>query len=113
MPQSSATDVGRRIALLRRRLGLSQVAFAHQAGISRNSLIDYEHGARVPKSAPLARIAAAGGRSVDWLLHGRIPRERGRDDPEWEAAVRALRSVWRDPTRRRVALAVVRALGQR
>jgi Helix-turn-helix len=37
----TATDVGRRIALLRRRLGLSQVAFARKAGISRNALVDY------------------------------------------------------------------------
>src|SRR5262245_29273336 len=113
MPSSKATEVGRRIALLRRRLGLSQVAFARQARVSRNSLVEYERGERVPKTAPLARIAQAGGSSVDWLLHGRIPRERVRDDPEWEAAVRMLREIWRDHTRRRVAVAMLRTLGQR
>jgi transcriptional regulator with XRE-family HTH domain len=110
---NAGQEVGCRITLLRRRLGLSQVAFARQARISRNSLVDYERGERVPKTAPLARIAETGGSSVDWLLHGRIPRERMRDDPEWEAAVRVLRSVWRDPTRRRLALAVLESLGQR
>jgi hypothetical protein len=40
-------------------------------------------------------------------------RARVRDDPEWEAAVRALRTAWRDLTRRRVALMVLRALAQR
>jgi transcriptional regulator with XRE-family HTH domain len=109
---NSAGEVGRRIALLRRRLGLSQVAFARQAGISRNSLVVYERGHRVPKTAPLSRIAEAGGSSVDWLLNGRIPRERVRDDPEWEAAVRNLRALWRDPTRRRVTVAVLAALGR-
>jgi hypothetical protein len=36
-----AVEVGRRIAMLRQRLGLSQVAFARQAGISRNALVEY------------------------------------------------------------------------
>jgi transcriptional regulator with XRE-family HTH domain len=63
-----AAEVGRRIATLRQRLGLSQVAFARQVGTSRNALMTYERGDRVPKSATLARIAEAGGVSVDWLL---------------------------------------------
>ena len=112
MPTEPA-DVGRRIATLRHRLGLSQVAFARQVGISRNALVAYERGGRMPKSARLARMAEAGGISVDWLLNGRITRAPGRDDPEWEAAVRALRTVWRDPTRRRLAVVVLAALGQR
>ena len=90
---ATAPEVGRRIALLRRRLGLSQVAFARQARISRNSLVAYERGERVPKTAPLSRIAEAGATSIDWVLNGRIPRERARDDPEWETAVRALRAA--------------------
>jgi transcriptional regulator with XRE-family HTH domain len=110
---SVASDVGRRIALLRHRLGLSQVAFARQAGISRNALITYERGDGVPKSGALARIAKAGESSVDWLLNGRIPRAQPRKDPEWETALRALRAAWRDPTRRRVAIVMLAALGRR
>jgi transcriptional regulator with XRE-family HTH domain len=113
MRSSIATDVGRRIALLRHRLGLSQVAFARQAGISRNALVEYERGSRVPKSGALARIAKAGGSSVDWLLNGRVPRARPRKDPEWEAAPRKLRAIWCDPTRRRLAIVMLAALGQR
>src|SRR5262245_61891526 len=109
---SSAPEVGRRIALLRRRLGLTQVAFARQAGISRNALLEYERGTRVPKAANLARIAEAGAVSVDWLLNGQRPRAGGREDA-LEAAVVALRTLWRDPTRRRVVVAVLDALGQR
>ena len=99
--------------MLRQRLGLSQVAFARQAGISRNAQVEYERGSRVPKTANLGRIAEAGESSVDWLLNGRVPRERPRDDPEWEAAVRALRAAWRDPTRRRLAMVMLAVLGQK
>jgi transcriptional regulator with XRE-family HTH domain len=96
-----------------RRLRLSQAAFARQADISRNSLVDYERGDRVPKTAPLARIAEAGGSSVDWLLNGRLPHVRVREDPEWEAALRALSAAWRDPTRRRLAIKMLAALGRK
>jgi transcriptional regulator with XRE-family HTH domain len=99
--------------MLRQRLSLSQVAFARQAGISRNALITYERGDGVPKSGALARIAQAGGSSVDWLLNGRVPRARARGDPEWEAALRRIRAIWRDPTRRRLAIVMLAALGQR
>jgi transcriptional regulator with XRE-family HTH domain len=110
---SVASGVGRRIVLLRHRLGLSQVAFARKAGFSRNALITYERGDGVPKSGALARIAKAGGSSVDWLLNGQAPRARAREDPEWEAALRKLRAIWRDPTRRRLAIVMLTALGQR
>jgi transcriptional regulator with XRE-family HTH domain len=113
MTSSVASDVGRRIVLVRHRLGLSQTAFARLAGISRNALIVYERSGRVPKSAPLARIAKAGGSSVDWLLNGRLPRARAREDSEWEAALRKRRAIWRDPTRRRLAIVMLTALGQR
>jgi transcriptional regulator with XRE-family HTH domain len=110
---TTVPEVGRRIAMLRHRLGLSQVAFARQAGISRNALVEYERGRRVPKSANLEQIAKTGESSVDWLLNGRIPRARAREDPEWEAALRALRAAWRDPTRRRLVIVMLAALGQR
>jgi transcriptional regulator with XRE-family HTH domain len=58
---TDATEVERRIATLRQRLGLSQVAFAREVGISRNALVAYERGGRLPKSARLGRIAEAGG----------------------------------------------------
>jgi hypothetical protein len=67
----------------------------------------------VPKSEALARIAQAGDSSVDWLLNGRIPRAQPRKDPEWEAALRALRAAWRDPARRRLAIVMLAALGRR
>jgi transcriptional regulator with XRE-family HTH domain len=108
-----ASDVGRRIALLRQRLGLSQIAFARQAGISRNALLDYERGSRVPKSANLGRIAETAGCSIDWLLNGQGSRADARDDAAFEAAVLALRALWRDRTRRRLAITVLAALARK
>src|SRR5262249_28848325 len=113
MASTAASDIGHRIALLRRRLGLSQVAFARQAGISRGALSEYERGNSLPKTARIARIAEAGGTTVDWLLNGRARRTSNREDPEFEAVVEALRTVWRDLARRRVVIAVLEALGQR
>ena len=67
----------------------------------------------MPKSGALARIAQAGGSSVDWLLNGRVARAQPREDPEWEVALRKLRAIWRDPTRRRLAIVILAALGRR
>jgi transcriptional regulator with XRE-family HTH domain len=98
---AGAIEVGRRIATIRQRLGLSQVAFARQVGLSRNALVAYERGGRVPKSASLGRIAEAGGVSIDWLLGrdaGRAtPNGRMRRDRAWESAIEALRALWLDP----------------
>ena len=84
---TGAIEIGRRIATLRQRHRLSQVAIARQVGISRNTLSVYEHGGRVPKGANLARIAEIGGVSVDWLLgrDGASPTssDRGRGDRAW------------------------------
>jgi hypothetical protein len=59
------------------------------------------------------RVAETAGCSIDWLLNGRGSRAGARDDPEFEAAVLALRAIWRDPTRRRLAIAVLSALAQK
>jgi transcriptional regulator with XRE-family HTH domain len=109
--RSSATGVGRRTTHVRERLGLSKVGFARRLGISRNSLIHYERGGGIPRSTILARIARAGGVSVDWLLRGRTTKEIS-PGTDWERALRRLRHVWRDPERRRLVLAVLAALTQ-
>jgi transcriptional regulator with XRE-family HTH domain len=105
----SATEVGRRTSHVRERLGMSKVVFARKLGISRNTLTHYERGGGIPRSTTLARIAQAGGVSVDWLLNGRAA-EGTRADPEWEHAFQQLRFVWRDPRRRPIVLAVLGAL---
>ncbi len=47
-----------RIASVRRGLGLSQGAFAEAMGVSRNTVVTYEHG-QTPCTAVLDRIARA------------------------------------------------------
>jgi transcriptional regulator with XRE-family HTH domain len=90
----AASGVGRRIALLRCRLELSRVEFAPRGGISRNTLLLYERSGHVPKAALLVPIAETAGCSIDWLLNGRGFRAGARDDPEFEAAVMALCTIW-------------------
>jgi transcriptional regulator with XRE-family HTH domain len=48
------------IAPVRKDLGLSQEAFAETMGVSRNTVVTYEHG-QTPCTAVLDRIARAGG----------------------------------------------------
>jgi transcriptional regulator with XRE-family HTH domain len=95
--------IGDRVAGIRRRLGLSQAAFARLVGVGRNTVAKAERG-HLPRAATLGRMARAGGVSVDWLMQGRETRS-GRDQA-WEEAVGALRSVWRRPRRRRMVIEV-------
>jgi hypothetical protein len=59
---NGAVEVGRRIAMLRQRLGLSQVAFARQAGISR----------RLPSRSSASAIPEASNALCDGSRSGRV-----------------------------------------
>lgn len=107
----SAIKVGRRTTDVRERLGMSKVGFARRLGINRNTLIHYERGDGIPRSTTLARIAQAGGVSVDWLLSGHTMEEIP-PNTDWERALRRLRTVWREPKRRPLVLAVLTAIAQ-
>lgn len=72
MPDAS---VGRRIRQVRQRLKLTQTGLARELGIIKVSIARYEAG-RVPRANLLDRIAALGGVSVEWLLHGSGPSQR-------------------------------------
>jgi transcriptional regulator with XRE-family HTH domain len=65
-------DVCRRLGLnlakLRRERGLSQEAFADQAGIHRTYISDIERGSRNPTITVVAKIAKALGVSLGSLL---------------------------------------------
>jgi transcriptional regulator with XRE-family HTH domain len=97
--------------VIRRRLGLTQAAFARLLGVSRNTVAKAERG-HLPRAATLGRVARAGGVSVDWLMQGSGASGVGRDQA-WDEAVGTLRSVWRHPRRRRMVLEVLRALDGR
>jgi len=63
MSRSARPDgLARRIAQVRRQLGLTQGAFARRIGVSRNAVGRYEAGTVVPSAATLDRIAEAGPR---------------------------------------------------
>ena len=108
MALEARQGIGERVGGIRRQLGLSQAAFARLLGVSRNTLAKAERG-HVPRAATLGRVARAGGVSVDWLMQGSRDSGAGRDQT-WEEAVGTLRSVWRQPRRRRLVIEVLRAL---
>ena len=98
-----------RIAAVRRRLGLSQRAFAARLGVGRNVAIRWERGYHRPSAARLRRIAKLGGVTLGWLLDGGEGRGKRRDR-HWEEAVTALRVAWADRRRRAALLLVLRAV---
>lgn len=62
--------LGARIALLRRRAGLSQRALAKKLRVSPSAIGMYEQGRRIPASALLLQMAELFGVSTDFLLRG-------------------------------------------
>jgi transcriptional regulator with XRE-family HTH domain len=62
-------DVGARIALIRRRLGLKRYEFAERLGVTRATEGNWEMG-QMPRADLLDKLARSGGVSVEWLLHG-------------------------------------------
>ena len=62
-------DVGARIALIRRRLGLKRYEFAERLGVTRATQGNWEMG-QMPRADLLDKLARSGGVSVEWLLHG-------------------------------------------
>jgi transcriptional regulator with XRE-family HTH domain len=104
----AAPGLPERITLIRVRLGLSQTAFAARIGVTRNTVIAYEHGRHTrPRASTLKRIAAAGGMTVEALREGPTPKWL---QDGWEDAVALLRAVWREPARRATAMTMLRAL---
>jgi transcriptional regulator with XRE-family HTH domain len=97
-----------RIALVRLRLGLSQPQFATRIGLHRNSVMRYERGQTTPRTATLRRIARATGLTVEQLVDG--DGTRWGSQVAWSEPVALLRTVWRDPGRRALALRTLRAL---
>jgi transcriptional regulator with XRE-family HTH domain len=62
------TRLGRNLRRLRNGKGLSQEAFAHEAGIHRTYISDIERGARNPTITVIEKIAVALGVTASTLL---------------------------------------------
>ena len=87
------SSFGRRLQQERARLDLSQLAFAELGGVKRSSQHLYEHDARSPDAAYLARIQSAGV-DVGFLISGNASPASSRGGPlSVEHAMLAFRAV--------------------
>jgi transcriptional regulator with XRE-family HTH domain len=104
--------LARRIAQVRRQFGLTQGVYAQRIGVSRGTVGEYEAGRLAPRARTLGRMAQVGRVTTDWLLYGDRPLRRMmvQRGAAWAAAVALLRTAWRDPERRAVTVAVLRAV---
>jgi transcriptional regulator with XRE-family HTH domain len=89
--------VGMQIRAVRQCLGLSQRAFGKQLNITNVSVARYEAG-RIPRLDVLRHIAAVGGVTVAWLLHGDKNQESHRRAPLTEQVSKPLRDLLRVAT---------------
>ena len=63
------TEIGERLRTERRRLGLSQDAFAEAGGIRRTTLYQYERGDRLPSLGFLLKCASV-GLDLSYMIFG-------------------------------------------
>lgn len=64
--------IGKRIAMLRRKAGLSQATLAKQLGLSAGAIGMYEQGRREPSLDMIVSISAVFGVTTDYLLTGHV-----------------------------------------
>jgi transcriptional regulator with XRE-family HTH domain len=72
-------EVGRRIRLVRQKLGFTQTEFAAKIGRRKLAVVHYEAG-RIPPADVLDGIARLAGVALTWLLHGE-EKSAGADRP--------------------------------
>lgn len=85
MNQHEASDIGYRIQLERKRLGLTQTELAELTGVSRPGQAGYEGGRSTPDLA-YALKAAAAGIDLDFVLTGKSAKESSVDKFDWALA---------------------------
>lgn len=69
-------DFGDRLKQTRKDKGMTQGELSEVAGVSRESIINYETRKRSPPSDILAKLATALGADANYLLHGQTREER-------------------------------------
>lgn len=77
---SSFVSIGERLREERDRLGYTQAGFADALGVSRNSQVNYESGAREPDASYLAGLQRLGA-DVMYVLTGQRPLVAGESLP--------------------------------
>ena len=71
--RTSLSGVGKRIAEIRREVGMTQEQLAEKAEISVVHLSNIELGKKLPGLAVLIRIAEALEVATDWILRANVP----------------------------------------
>ncbi|RZJ19392.1 MAG: XRE family transcriptional regulator [Brevundimonas sp.] len=80
-----ATGIGRRLAAVRRHLGLTQSAFAERFGVPRQTYLSWEHERNEPSARLLGQLVEDIGVDGSWLLAGPGDGFQLRDHPiDWE-----------------------------
>ncbi len=70
---SLLSQLGKRIAYLRKKKGMSQLDLSIEAEISKSYISDLENGRRNPSVLLLQRIASSLGVSLEKLFQGIVP----------------------------------------
>ena len=71
--RTSLAGIGRRIAEIRREVGMTQDQLAEKADISVVHLSNVERGKKMPGLPVLIRIAEALEVATDWILRANVP----------------------------------------
>lgn len=66
-------EIGKRVALLREKLGFTQTRFSNSIGIHQNTLCNYENGKRTIDAWTILLISMVHGVSFEWLFFGEEP----------------------------------------
>jgi transcriptional regulator with XRE-family HTH domain len=109
---STPQAIGTRIRALRAERGLTQDQFAHQIGVSRSAIAQWETGRTGQVTGNLSRIAEVLEVNVEYLMYGddkRAPAEARQGDEL--AMLRLYREC--DPEDRQMLLRTARRLARR
>lgn len=102
-------DVARRLIAVREHFQMSQVAFAGQLHIAKNTLNGFENGKRPLTMETAKRVRQRFGVSVDWLLFGDV----GQPSHDLVIKLGPAPSVHKDATAVPVPAKVRKRAGQR
>ena len=70
LQEAQPTTLGQRIRTQRQRLGLSAAELARRAGVTRDTLSEWERDATAPRSNRLLTLAGVLETNIGWLLEG-------------------------------------------
>ena len=66
----SAMSIGERLRITRMSIGITQRAFVHPLGLTREAMTQYESGAREPPWRTAVAMCDAWGLTLDWIFKG-------------------------------------------